>query len=297
MSQGAAPVPPSWSDALRAARLRLSASASETPDLDAEVLLRHVLGVDRTAFFLGRASSLTPEQQDRYGALVRERAMGVPVAYLTGTREFMGLPFAAKPGALIPRPETEILVEWALAWLRRRGAATVVDIGTGSGAIALSLAALLRPAWPGNILAIDISPAALAVARENRAALHLEQRVELVSGSLLAWRAEPVDLILANLPYLRPAQIRDNPQLAAEPALALDGGEDGLDLIRVLLQDAPRLLAGGGAIGLEIDPSQAEAVSELGQAAFADGCVTVLSDLAGLARHVILQRREGPPAD
>lgn len=291
------PRQPTWSEALRSARTRLAATASETPDLDAEVLLRHVLGIDRTAFLLGRNSFLSAEQQVGYDVLLLQRAQGIPVAYLTGTREFMGLPFITRPGALIPRPETEILVEWALAWLHQRNSSVVVDIGTGSGAIALSLAALLGPDWPGELTAVDISPEALAVAHENRTALRLEDRIALVAGNLLTWRTEPVDLVLANLPYLRPEQISSNPLLAAEPALALDGGADGLDLIRALLQDAPRLLTRSGAIGLEIDPSQAAAVTSLAQAAFPSAAVTVLPDLAGLARHVILEQCEGSSAD
>jgi release factor glutamine methyltransferase len=273
---------------LRAGRARLARS-SETPALDADVLLRHALGIDRATLFARLGEPIAPAALAAYDRLLDERAGGVPVAYLTGRKEFMGYVFAVAPGVLIPRPETEFLVEWAIAWLRRRGAATVVDVGTGSGAIALSVAAGAGPGWRGRVLAADVSPVALAVASRNRARLGLSGRVELVQGSLLSWLRRPVDLVLANLPYLRPDQIAANPQLAAEPAIALDGGRDGLDVIRALLADAPRVLAAGGALGLEIDPSQRETVIRLVTAAFPGAQIDVLRDLAGRDRHVTIQ--------
>ena len=277
---------------LRTAQERLAAAGSETPRLDAEVLLRHVLRLDRTGLFLRRSQPLAPADQAAFDALVAQRAAGTPVSYLTGEREFMGLPFAVRPGVLVPRPETEGLIEWALSWLAPRPAATVVDIGAGSGAIALSLAALLPPDRQDRIVAADVSPAALAVAAENRARLGLAARVHLVRGNLADWCRGPVDLLLANLPYLRPDQLTANPALRAEPTLALLGGADGLDLIRRLVADAPRLLAPGGAIGLEIDPSQAQVVADLLAAARPTATVAVRNDLAGLARHVVA---ESPP--
>lgn len=278
--------------ALRTARARLAAAGLETPGLDAEVLLRHVLGWDRTQILTRPETELLADDAARYEALLTERERGQPVAYLTGEREFMGLSFAVGPGVLVPRPETEILVEWAADWLRPGGRDRVVDVGTGSGAIALSLAHLLGAAWGGRITGIDISPEALWVAARNRASLGLDDRVTLRRGNLLRDEATHVDLILANLPYLRPKQVDGNPDLTAEPRLALDGGADGLDLVRDLLADAPRVLAPGGAIGLEIDPSQAQAVQALARATFPEAAVTVLHDLAGHARHVIIETED-----
>jgi release factor glutamine methyltransferase len=282
--------PVSIVDALAAATADLAAAGSETPRLDAEVLLRHLLGIDRTALFLRLREPLPPDLARRFERLVARRAGGEPVAYLTGEREFMGLPFRVAPGVLIPRPETEILVEWALDWLSRRPAARVVDVGTGSGAIALSLARLLPPARRGAIVAAELSPEALRIAAHNRAALGVGDRVRFVRGDLATWLGGQVDLLLANLPYLRLEQIAANRWLAAEPALALAGGADGLDLIRRLAADLPRLLSPGGAAGFEIDPAQADAVAALLAVTLPSGAVSILPDLAGLPRHVIVER-------
>lgn len=278
---------PTIANALRAAHDRLAAAGVETPRLDAEVLLRHVLGLDRAALFARLRDRLTPADASAFTELVARRRTGEPVAYLTGEREFMGLPFIVRPGVLIPRPETELLVEWALAWLANRASATILDVGTGSGAIALSLAAHLRGAQRATIVAADVSATALAVAAENRARLGLDARVRLVRGDLAAWCGGPVDLLLANLPYLRPDQVAANSDLRCEPPLALVGGPDGLALVRRLVADAPRLLAPDGALGLEIDPSQAEAVPTLIAATLPGAAIAVRPDLAGLPRHVV----------
>jgi release factor glutamine methyltransferase len=283
------------SDALRRGKRRLASTCSTTPGLDAEVLLRYVLGVDRTALFVRLPETIPAEALAAYDQLLDERASGIPVAYLTGQREFMGMPFEVSPGVLVPRPETEHLVAWTISWLRERERepATVVDVGTGSGAIAIGVAEAMGPQWRGRIIAADVSLDALSVATRNCARLDSHQRITIVQGSLLSWLRRPVDLILANLPYLRPEQIAENPSLAAEPRLALDGGPEGLDLIRQLLADAPRVLAPGGAIGLEIDPSQRDTVVDLAARSFPASDVQVLHDLAGLDRHVTIQTSAG----
>lgn len=277
--------------ALDEAAARLAAGGLESPRLDAEVLLRHALGLDRTGLFLRLPESMNPDRHAAIAALIEQRLGGNPVAYLVGEREFMALPFGVRPGVLVPRPETEGLVEWALGWLAERPVATVLDVGTGSGAIALSLAALLPDSWHGLILAADISSHAIAVAVGNAERLGVGRRVGFVRGDLAGWCRGPVDLVLANLPYLRPDQLAANPALAAEPPLALVGGSDGLAAIRRLVADVPRLLAPRGALGLEIDPSQAEAVGELVLAALPGASVEVRRDLAGWPRHVLATMR------
>jgi release factor glutamine methyltransferase len=291
-----APMPdaPAIQQTLRDAASRLAAAGIDTARLDAEVLLRHVLRLDRTQLFLRYPEPMPAEAIEPFAVLVERRLAGEPVAYLTGAREFMGLPFRVGPGVLVPRPDTEPLVEWALDWLRNRPAATVVDIGTGSGAIAVSVAAHAPESFTGRIMAVDLSPDALAIAQENADALLSRERrarLTVLQGSLTQPLSAPVDLLLANLPYLTPEQIADNPALDAEPRLALDGGADGLDLVREVIADLPRILAPGGAAGFEIDPSQAEVVSDLLQVAFRDAETAIVPDLAQKSRHVLLIRR------
>jgi release factor glutamine methyltransferase len=279
---------------LMAAAKRLADAGIETSRLDAEVLLRHALGVDRTRLFVMLPDPMPHELVTPYEALLTRRAAGEPVAYLTGTREFMGLEFRATPDVLIPRPDTEPLVEWALEWLERRPAARLADIGTGSGAIAVSLAAHLPGTFTGEIIAIDVSPEALRIAEANAdALLTAAQRARLAfrQGSLTDSLDPHVDLLLANLPYLTPAQMAENPDLEAEPSLALLGGDDGLDLVRATVADLPRILAADGAAAFEIDPSQAATTRALLQRIFPEAHTLVLHDLAGRERHVAVDRR------
>ena len=278
-----------------AAALRFGASmgargGSETPRLDAEVLLRHVLQVDRAGLFARLDDPLPADAAAAFLTLLGRRVAGEPVAYLVGEKEFMGLPIRVGPGALVPRPETELLVEWALRWLHERPDAVVVDVGTGSGAIALAVAAGLPAGHRVRILAGDSASAGLAWAARNRWALALDA-VQLVRGDLTTWLApDAADLILANLPYLTPEQIVGNPLLAAEPEAALLGGPDGLDLVRSLVADLPRVLAPGGAVGLELDPSQTATVAALLAETLPGARIETITDLAGLPRHVVAER-------
>lgn len=285
-----APDSKSLADLLREGQRRLAGAGIETARLDAEVLLRYVLGLDRTGLFLRLREPPPEDARSAFDVLVARRVAGEPVAYLTGEREFMGLAFAVGPGVLVPRPETELLVEWAVGWLADRPEARVIDVGTGSGAIALAVAVHAAPHFGGLIVGSDVSAVALGFATRNRARCGLTERVALVRGNLLDWCRGPVDLVLANLPYLRPEQAAGNRELAAEPSLALVGGAEGLDLIRRLLAGAPRVLAPHGAIALELDPSQAEAAAALAGATFPRAHVRIMPDLAGLARFVAVSR-------
>lgn len=270
--------------ALLTATEQLHAGGSGSPRLDAEVLLRHVLGWERARLFVALPDPLADTAAERYAALVARRVAGEPVAYIVGEREFMGWPFVVGPGVLVPRPETECLVEWLAARVqaepRWAAGVRIADIGTGSGAIALSLATLLPAA---RIIGVERSAGALAYARENRARLGLVERVGLVQGDLLA-PLGALDVIAANLPYLRIAQAHAG--IAQEPAEALYAGPDGLDLYRRLIPQAAPLLRSPGLLSVEIDPDQADAMVALCRAAFPRADIAVERDLAGRERFV-----------
>ncbi|MBI2912221.1 MAG: peptide chain release factor N(5)-glutamine methyltransferase, partial [Chloroflexi bacterium] len=226
--------------------------------------------------YAGWQELLGPAERRRFRHVVRRRVSGIPTAYLLGRREFYGVELAVDRRVLIPRPETETLVEAALAWAARHRVETAADIGTGSGAIAIALALHLPRA---RVYATDLSREALAVARKNIRALGLQRQVRLLWGDLGEPLPEPVDLIVANLPYVPTAEMAET----GEPPLARDGGTGGLDLIRRLLQQAPPWLRAGGAVLLEIDPRQAEAVAALGKQHL--GADTAFArDLAGRVR-------------
>jgi release factor glutamine methyltransferase len=274
---------------LRAATARLLASRTYSPRLDAEVLLRYVLGIDRTALFARLQDPVEFSDRLEFERLIEKRFEGCPVAYLIGEREFMGIPFIVNPSVLVPRPGTEQLVEWAEQWLIFRPDAKVVDVGTGSGAIILSLAKFAK-SWTGRAIGIDLSEAAIEVAQTNRSRLGLQDRVELVAGDLLVPVTEPVDLILANLPYLTPDQIMENPELAAEPRMALEGGPDGLDEVRRLLNDIPRALKPAGAAVLELNPGHVAEVARIASASLPKARVLIERDLEERDRFVIVER-------
>jgi release factor glutamine methyltransferase len=276
-------------DAVRTAALDLE-PGSESPALDAEVLMRHLLGWNRTEYLVRRHEPIEDSTLRLYRALIARRAQREPVAYIVGSREFMGLPYAVGPGALVPRPETELLVEWAISWLSDKHDRVAVDVGTGSGAIAVAVARLAPPGSLGRLIAIDPSEDALRWARTNAASLAPGAPIQVVPGSLLDEVTGPIDLVLANLPYLTPEQTDDNPDLVAEPRSALVSGVDGLDLIRSLLADLPRVLALDGAAILELDPDQANTVAELARSVFPDASVGIVPDLSRRSRFVTIER-------
>jgi len=248
------------------------------------VLLAHVLGTSRTALLTHPERALTPGQLSSYRTLVRRRASGYPLPYLTGHVEFYGLEFEVTPEVLIPRPETETLVDLALA----RQPATIVDVGTGSGCIAVSLAVCLPEA---AIYAIEISSAALSVARRNTERHGVTERVRLIVGDVLTPRPGPADLIVSNPPYIPTSQCASLPISVRnhEPRLALDGGPDGLSIVRRLLAQAPAVLRPGGALLIEIGADQGEAAGHLAHIFFPQAAVRVHPDLAGRDRVLEVQ--------
>ena len=235
---------------LRRAIETLAAAGIDSARLDAEVLLAHVLGTDRSWLFAHPDAPLSAEKYTRFEKLIARRAKFEPVAYLIGEREFFGLPFFVSPAVLIPRPETELLVETALARLPKT-AARVLDVGTGSGCIAVTLA-VHRPAW--HVIAGDISVAALAVARKNIRRHGVSARVSPVQADLLSAFSGRVDAIVSNPPYINPRQKTELPPAVRdfEPSGALFSPESGLAHLRRLLAGAGRLLSGGGLLLVEI---------------------------------------------
>lgn len=286
--------PTTWGAArLWAARQLAEAGITATPDLDAVVLLGHITGATRAALLAYPERALAARDAATFAALVRRRLNSEPIAYLTGHKEFMGLDLLTDARALIPRPETELLVEAALAVARAqldRGAAPVAaDIGTGSGAIALALAAL-EPRLP-RVYATDLSAGALALAAENARRLGVAERVTLLQGDLLAPLPEPVDLLLANLPYVAPrdAAILPRDVRGYEPELALYGAEDGLGHFRRFFAAAHDHLRPGAALFLEFGYDQRLALEALARASFPGARARVVADYAGWDRLLIVE--------
>lgn len=261
----------------------------ETPALDAALLLGFLLGLDRAALYARMLDDARPDLSSAFDALIERRLRREPIAYLTGTKAFMGLTFTVNDAVLVPRPETELLVEWAARWLSTRAdGARIVDVGTGSGAIAVALASVMPHA---RVFASDISRKALDVAQINARQHGVAGRVACVRGALVSWLGQPVEMILANLPYLTDRQA-NAADLRAEPRGALaGGGEDGFGLYRTLIPQIPARLMPGGAFAFEIDPSQAVIARALCAATFALGMITVHHDLAGHARFVTVETR------
>jgi release factor glutamine methyltransferase len=271
---------------LIAARSRLRKAGIPNGWLDAELLLAHVMNRDRVWLHTNPETRLAGPQSQRLGRLLDRRAAREPLAYLTGEREFYGHHLRVTPVVLIPRPETETLVEVAIEWLKAHpGANRVIDLGTGSGAIAIAIAAALPAA---RVRAIDLSDAALEVARGNIKVLRLARRIKIQKGNLLE-RARPADLIVANLPYLRGARRRSWPrELHYEPRLALEGGEDGLRLIEKAVTQARGALRPGGCMLLECDPDQVAAIKKLAGRSWTKVEVETHRDLAGRERVIQL---------
>ena len=267
----------------------LANSPKKIPRLDRQILLAHVLGQPRAWVLAHPEAPLTEAQTREWKAALAHLRRGDPLPYVLGRWEFYGLEFIVTPEVLIPRPETELMVEQALSWLHARlgaggaSACRAVDVGCGSGCVAIALAANT----PGlQVTAVDLSPQALEVARRNVELHGLAGRVTLVQADLLPQQPPIFDLICANLPYIPREKLDDLPVAHWEPPLALDGGPDGLALIRRLLRQTPAHLAPGGLLLLEIESSQGPAALLLAQEAFPRARVDLLQDLAGLDRLV-----------
>ena len=263
--------------------VRQALARSGLVPVDAQVLLSHALGRDRAWLAAHRDDALPPGQADAFFMLAQRRRAGEPVAYLTGVREFWGLPLRVTPAVLIPRPETETLVELALEWLPRAGAPRVLDLGTGSGAIALAIA---RERPDAQVLATDASPEALAVALDNRDRLGIRNATFAESDWYAAVVDATFDLVVSNPPYVALADPHlGEGDLRFEPASALVSGVDGLAALRGIVAGARAHLAPGGALAVEHGYDQSERVQALFREAGFTGIV-VRRDLAGIARVV-----------
>lgn len=271
----------SLGEAVRAAGRRLADAGGADARLEAELLLCAAADLRRTTLFAWPERALRPDQAAAFERLLQRRLAGEPMAYILGQREFHGLTLTTAPGALIPRPETELLVDWALAALPADAPLRCLDLGTGTGAIALALA-LARPAW--TLLAVEREPAALALAAQNRARL-APGNLSLIRGDwLAALAAQSLDLVVSNPPYIA---ARD-PHLARgdlrfEPQQALAAGLDGLDAIRQIAAQAATALRPGGLLLLEHGWQQGAEVRALLQRG-GWGTVVTRRDLAGWER-------------
>lgn len=270
-------------EALRkgAARMR---DVSETPALDARVLLKHVLKKDDTYLLVHGDESLSKEEQNLYELFLQKREQGMPVAYITGVKEFMGMEFRVNEHTLIPRPDTEIAVTEALEAIRSYGYKMVLDLCCGSGAIGLSLAASFEFT---NVTLSDINKEALDVASENAVRLGLKERVRIVYSDLFSSIEDTFDLIVSNPPYISGEDMKKLEKTVRdyEPHLALYGGDSGLDFYRSITQQAPRYLRENGMLIFEIGYDQSSEVEKM-MKEYGFKNVHTVKDFSGLSRVV-----------
>ncbi|MBP2652674.1 MAG: prmC [Firmicutes bacterium] len=262
----------------------------DNPRLDAEVLLSHVLGRDRLYLYVNFDQPLEANELAEFRELVKRRALRMPVAYLLGWKEFMGLRFAVGPAVLIPRPDTEILVEYALSRLKTRPTSLILDVGTGSGAIAVSVLSQMAEA---RGMAVDISLDALKVAEKNAADHGVAGRLELKCGDLFSpAEGRCFDAVLSNPPYITTSEMAAlAPELWYEPKGALAAGADGLDFYRRLVAEGKMYVKKGGFMALEVGAGQAAEVCALADLASGLIAVEVVKDYAGIDRVVVLEWR------
>lgn len=279
--------------ALRQGAAALAAAGSASPRLDAEVLLGFVLGWERSRLFLHPERELTEEEAEGYGRLLARRREGEPVAYIIGEKEFWSISLRVDPRVLIPRPDTEILVEEALRLLPPRGdrAPRLLEVGVGSGAVSIALAASRGDV---RLIATDVSAAAVALARDNAAAAGVSGRIDFLVCSLFAGLRGPFDGIVSNPPYIADHEFADLPPEARryEPPGALRGGPDGTFFHREIIAGAEGLLRPGGFLALEIGAGQRHILEELLRRSRAYDSVSFRGDYAGRDRVLRARRSQ-----
>jgi release factor glutamine methyltransferase len=263
----------------------------ESPRLEAQILLAHALGCKKIDLYVRHDEEPSEDRRAAFREMIKKRAEGMPVAYLVGHREFYSLEFAVSPAVLIPRPDTETLVMEALRWLKSKDAPRVLDIGTGSGAIAVAIA---RQHKSARVTAVDISSQALAVAASNAQRHGIADRVTFVEGDLFGPVAgQTFDLVVSNPPYISHGEFAslDVGVREFEPRAALDGGPEGLDFYRRIAADVANYVAPDGAVMVEIGATQERAVRDLFAATLEPG--PAFRDAAGRPRVVTAKRRAG----
>lgn len=255
--------------------------------LDTQVLLAHILESTRSWVLAHPEHQLTPHDKKEFYQALKELEDGIPLPYVLGAWEFFGLEFKLTPDVLIPRPETELLVEKAIDWLQAHpGLSWGVDVGTGSGCIAVTLAHEVSNL---ALVASDISMAALRVAQLNARRHMVDARIQFVQANLLPNTGKRYDLICANLPYIPTSTLRELKVYGREPSLALDGGADGLEIISQLLEQSRSQLAPGGILLIEIEATQGEAVMTLAERVFPCAQVELSADFAGHDRFLTIK--------
>lgn len=289
-------------EALRWGTAFLQSCQIDTARLDAEVLLGYCLNRERPALYSGSHYQLTANERERFERLIARRGAHEPLAYLTGVREFWSLPFRVQPGVLIPRPETEWVVETALRHIPRAlgrcSRCRVLDVGTGSGNLAIAMAASHTAI---EVTALDISPVALMTAQSNAKACQVSERVTLVAGDLFAPlnpRRARFDLLLSNPPYIMTLQLPSLPVTVRnfEPRQALDGGPDGLLFYRRLIAEGSQYMSEAGVMIVEVGYDQAQVVSNLLMQSQQWELLEIVKDYSGIERVVVAQRRsKGAP--
>ena len=272
----------------RSAVERLTAADVDAPRLTAEVALAHALGINRTRLLASSDRPLTPEQLARANHILERLEQGEPLAYVVGHREFYDIDLLTDARALIPRPETECLIEHVLKAFASSATPVIADVGTGCGAIAVTLAKHLPQA---TLIATDLSPDAIDLASTNAQQIGVASRIDFRVGSLLEPVTETLDVLAANLPYI---DDKDWPYLARtirghEPKMAFVGGADGLDLVRQLLRDAPRVTRPGSLILLEIGAYHGDAVTDIARENFPQARIDIKPDYAGLDRLAVIE--------
>lgn len=273
-------------DAITHTRQRLKA-LTDTPGLDAQVLVSDITGRDKSLMLAHPEQRLSKAQSSVLDAALDELEKGVPLPYVLGEWEFYGMPFKLTQNVLIPRPETELLVETALDWLKNHPEHNrIIEVGVGSGCISVALAVNSSEV---EITAIDISPEALAVAEINADHHQVSERITFLENDLLSDISGSFDMVCANLPYIPSKTLRRLPVYRREPSLALDGGKDGLVLIRRLLEQTPTLLNPGGVVLLEIEAGQFEKASEMAHQSIREANITLKRDLAGNNRLLVIE--------